>query len=145
MLRQAKINIWNWHLKAILCFKSFFGKKHSKPFTVSICGRNFLSPPKALTFLTFPPVQSYFRIFNITINRSTSCYFCFKYEGIRRCFISIWLITQSVNGAQFLNITCFSPNGAQNGCKVEFFKFCEKLYCGAFLIFFVWLNSSIKS
>ena len=56
-LKQAKLNILNWAIKAIFYFKkSFLTRNIAKP-QANICGRNSLSLPEHSLFFLIPPFQ----------------------------------------------------------------------------------------
>ena len=66
-LTQAKINIWNWALKAVFYFtKGILARNIVSP-QANICGRNSLNPPQALIF--FWPSSVFFKNLGLRVVR----------------------------------------------------------------------------
>ena len=97
-LKQAKINIWNWALKAtILFYKIFYDKEHISPPGKNTCERNSLSLPGTHFVFLILPFSKF---------RTQSCSYCFSVPTI---YLWIFLPTSFLHfSSTFLICHCFS-------------------------------------
>ena len=151
-LKQAKINIWNWALKAtILFYKIFYDKEHISPPGKNTCERNSLSLPGThfvfliLLFSKFRTQKLFLLLlcpYYLSVNLSSYKFFAFLFH----CFTL----------PLFLFATAFPLDhlGAVTPVFFCYLLFCNSLILILFqlvmilipflLLFYFWLLSACK-